>query len=103
MGQSNRNALKVGSSGGRSSKTNTVISTANTPSENALNRSVVALARNTIVPFIVHMIVAVLSGAICPGIWSSAHSLDAHQQAFCPTRFGQRPASKIRAYHGSFL
>jgi hypothetical protein len=40
--QSNRSALKVGSSGGRSSKTSTVIRTANTPSENALSRSGVA-------------------------------------------------------------
>src|SRR2546430_14602384 len=41
--QSDRSALKVGSSGGRSSKTSTVIRTANTPSENALSRSGVAL------------------------------------------------------------
>jgi hypothetical protein len=44
--------LKVGSSGGRSSKTNTVIRTANTPSENALSRSGVALARNTVASMI---------------------------------------------------
>ena len=43
----------MGSSGGRSYKTNTVIRTANTPSENALNRSGVALARNTIRSFTV--------------------------------------------------
>src|SRR5882762_868687 len=42
VGQSNRSALKVGSSGGRRSKTKTVIRTAKTPSENALNRSGVA-------------------------------------------------------------
>src|SRR5262245_35114677 len=36
-------ALKVGCSGGRRSKTNTVIRTANTPSENALSRSGVGL------------------------------------------------------------
>jgi hypothetical protein len=36
--------LKVGCSGGRSSKTSTVIRTANTPSEKALKRSGVALS-----------------------------------------------------------
>jgi hypothetical protein len=41
--QSARSALNVGISGGRSSKTRIVIRTANTPSENALNRSGVAL------------------------------------------------------------
>src|SRR5258708_8065617 len=43
VGQRDRSALKVGSSGGRSSKTSTVIRTANTPSENALRRSGVLL------------------------------------------------------------
>src|ERR1700694_3353235 len=41
---------EVGSSGGRSSKTSTVIRTANTPSENALSRSGVALW-SMVVPF----------------------------------------------------
>jgi hypothetical protein len=40
----------VGSSGGRSSKTSTVIRTANTPSENALSRSGVALG-STVISF----------------------------------------------------
>src|SRR6267143_909233 len=52
VGQSNRSALKVGSSGGRRSKTKTVIRTAKTPSENALNRSGVAV-RSTAVSFTV--------------------------------------------------
>jgi hypothetical protein len=50
VGQSNRSALKVGSSGGRRSKTKTVIRAAKTPSENALNRSGVA-ARSTAASF----------------------------------------------------
>src|SRR5262249_43695975 len=56
VGQSDRSALKVGSSGGRSSKTSTVISTANTPSENVLNRSGVLLPRGiTVIPFLPSM------------------------------------------------
>src|SRR5262249_62045918 len=43
VGQSSRSGLKVGDSGGRSSKTSPVIRTANTPSENMLTRSGVAL------------------------------------------------------------
>ena len=42
----------MGSSGGRSSKTSTVISTANTPSENALSRSGVLLTCVTAFPFL---------------------------------------------------
>jgi len=52
VGQSNRSALKVGSSGGRRSKAKTVIRTAKTASENALNRSGVA-TRSTYVSFTV--------------------------------------------------
>jgi hypothetical protein len=47
VGQSESSAWKVGLSGGRSSRTSTVIRTANAPSENALSRSGVAL-RNTL-------------------------------------------------------
>src|SRR6267142_2912282 len=46
VGQSDRSALKVGSSGGRSSKPRTVTRTANTPSENALSRSGVLSGRH---------------------------------------------------------
>jgi len=52
LGQSHRSALKVGSSGGRRSNTKTVIRTAKTAPENALNRSGVA-ARSTAVSFTV--------------------------------------------------
>src|SRR6266511_3536762 len=53
VGQSSRSALKVGNSGGRSSKTSTVIRTANTASENALSLSGVALW-STVMSFPVH-------------------------------------------------
>jgi hypothetical protein len=43
----------VGDSGGRGSKTNTVIRMAKTPSENMLSRSGVALAWSTVVPLAV--------------------------------------------------
>jgi hypothetical protein len=43
MGQSTGNTLKVGDSGGRDSKTSTVMRIANRPSDNALGRSGVAL------------------------------------------------------------
>src|SRR5262249_31888630 len=104
VGQSDSSDLKVGSSGGRRSKTSTVMRTAKTPSENALSRSVVLLACGTAVTLCTTMRRSVAAHQ-CSEIFNSGNrgcsqrfrGRASQQKGMAHVRFGSNATEAVEA------